>query len=733
MAGRGLKGHESGPEERFGRLQSWADGILHSYSQVFFSPNRSVGAILLVATFVVPLSGALGLLAVLVALLTARAFHFSGESSRLGLFSYNALLVGLGLGALYQPTPTSVALLVVAAFFTVLATAALNSALGLVFNLPSLTLPFLTVFYLVTALALRADGMEAAPWTYSPFLEGEWLWHPVASYLKAMGAIFFLPRVDVGVFLAIGLLVYSRIGFVLSLLGFAVAYPVSLYLVSVPDAHLHLMMGYNLILVAVALGGVWFVPRLSSFLLALGGVLIGAILTIGGGALLERVGLSLLILPFNLTVLPMLYAMRQRVRDGAPKAVDFAMGTPEQNLNYFQTRMARFGYLYFVQFSLPFLGKWRCTQGNDGAHTHRGHWRHGFDFEVADATGAVSKGTGRRVEDYYCYRLPVLAAADGTVARVVDGIPDNAVGEMNLKDNFGNLVLLYHGPGLYSMVAHLAKGSVKVKPGELVKEGDTLGLCGNSGRSPVPHLHYQLQGTNRVGAPTIEAAFHEVVRVEEERETLLARHVPTLGESVRNVDTSQGLHRLFRFDIGESAQFRFQCGTRTHEETVHSEIDLYGNLKLTTRQPESTLFFENKNRTFVIYDYQGPNRTVLSVVNLALPRVPLEPGRTLLWSDHLLSRFFYALPGRLLRDLFSPFLGLGGVSMEYRMETTMRSLTVHGVSRETWKGGTPILKTVAELNDRDGLTQATVELKGRAMTIRRLTDVNNEDDKKETA
>ena len=712
---RGERGHEANRS-----AATLLDAVLNSYSQIFFSPNRMVGAILLGASFVAPVSGAFGLLAVLVALGTAKAFRFSQETAGLGLLSYNALLVGLGIGALYEPTFTTLGLLMVAAFFSVLATAALNSALGVTFNLPSLTLPFLVVFYLVTALALLVVGVDANAWHYNSTLEGEWLWHPLASYLKSMGAIFFLPRVDAGLFLVIALLVYSRIGFILSLMGFAVAYPVSLYLVAVPDASLHLMMGYNLILVAVALGGVWFVPRFTSFLFALGGVLIGAILTIGGRALLDRMGLSLLILPFNLTVIPMLYAMRQRTRDGSPKAVDFGMGTPEQNLNYFQTRMARFGYLYYVQFSLPVLGRWVCTQGNDGPHTHKGYWRHGFDFEVQDSTGSVYKGSGRRPEDFHCYRLPVIASADGTVAKVLDGITDNAIGEMNMKDNFGNVVILYHGVGLYSMVAHLAPGSIKVKLGEVVKEGDVLGLCGNSGRSPVPHVHFQLQGTARVGAPTIEAAFHEAIVVAEDKEVLHARYIPEEGDVLRNIDTEEDFGRLLRFDIGTEHEYRFKRFSLNRVERIESKIDLYGNLKLTSEHPEGVLYFENKDRTFVIYDYQGPNRSALSVLNLALPRVPLESGRNLVWKDHLVSRYFYRLPGRILRDLVSPFLGLGGVKMEYRMERTMRSLTVHGESLEKMKGGASVLKTVAILSDRNGLESAIVEVKGKTMSLERI-------------
>jgi urea transporter/murein DD-endopeptidase MepM/ murein hydrolase activator NlpD len=693
------------------------EAVLGSYSQIFFTRSRAVGVLLLAATFVVPVQGLFGLGAVLLALSVARLFHFSSDSIRAGIFSYNALLVGLGMAALFQPSPAVIALAMVATLLAVVATATLNAALGATFNLPSLTLPFLLVFYLLLAFVGELRGVEAVPHAYVAAIQGEALPHVVASYLKSLGAIFFLPRVDAGAMILVALLFYSRIGFVLSLLGFAVAYPISLHLVAVPDAELHLMMGYNLILVAVALGGVWFVARPTALLFALGGTLVGAVLTLGGRSLTAKLGLPLLILPFNLTVIPLLYAMRLRTRDKAPKAVDFWMGTPEENLNYFQTRMARFGYLYYVRFSLPFLGKWVCTQANDGEHTHQGHWRHGLDFEVQAGDGRLFTGAGEKPEDYCCYRLPVLAAADGTVAKVVDGIADNSLGEVNRDENWGNAVVLYHGPGLYSVVAHLANGSTKVREGEVVKRGSVLGLCGNSGRSPIPHLHFQLQATAHLGAPTIAVSFHEIVTQESVGETLHANCLPTKGERVRNLERDPALARLFGFPIKERFKLEAVAG-RSRVEGVVSEIDLYGNLILRSEGKGGHIYFENHRSTLTIYDYIGSANANLYLLQAALPRIPFDPAAGLAWSDHLVARHFYPLPIRVLRDFIAPFLGLGGMRMRYRMERSNGVCTVTGESELRDGQGVPLMKTVATARDGVGLETVGIKLRGKTRRAR---------------
>ena len=56
----------------------------------------------------------------------------------------------------------------------------------------------------------------------------------------------------------------------------------------------------------------------------------------------------------------------------------------------------------------------------------------------------------------------------------------------------GNHVILDRGDGVYAVLAHLRRGSVRVRKGQSVRAGDLLAECGNSGNSTEPHLHFQL-------------------------------------------------------------------------------------------------------------------------------------------------------------------------------------------------------------------------------------------------
>ena len=146
---------------------------------------------------------------------------------------------------------------------------------------------------------------------------------------------------------------------------------------------------------------------------------------------------------------------------------------------------------------LPFKGTWVVFWGGDtkqlNAHHDVDNQRFAFDFDALDDKGKRYKGKGKRNEDYYSFGKEVLAPADGIVVEAVDGIRDNKPGSMNPYLTLGNTVIIKHRKNEVSVLAHLKQGSIKVKEGDKVKLGQVVGLCGNSGNSSVPHLHYHLQ------------------------------------------------------------------------------------------------------------------------------------------------------------------------------------------------------------------------------------------------
>jgi Peptidase family M23 len=125
-------------------------------------------------------------------------------------------------------------------------------------------------------------------------------------------------------------------------------------------------------------------------------------------------------------------------------------------------------------------------------HAQARDQRFAYDIMVRK-NGSSHDGDGSRAEQYYCWGRPILAPAAGAVVEAVDSLPDMTPGEMNPRQPLGNHVILDHGDGEYSFLAHMQKGSVRVHDGEKVTSSTVLGGCGNSGNTSEPHLHYHLQ------------------------------------------------------------------------------------------------------------------------------------------------------------------------------------------------------------------------------------------------
>lgn len=193
-----------------------------------------------------------------------------------------------------------------------------------------------------------------------------------------------------------------------------------------------------------------------------------------------------------------------------------------------------------TKLSLPFSGRWYCFWGGDTKEQNHHHdapsQRYAFDFVMRDEGGSTHRGEGKRNEDYYCFGRPLPAPADGVVTDVIRGVRDNVPGSMNPFSALGNAVFIRHREHEVSVMAHFKLGSIRPKVGEKVKAGQVVGLCGNSGNSSEPHLHYHLQNTPVIQDATGIKVFFEKVTAEAADKTAsptaAKRHSPVKGETV---------------------------------------------------------------------------------------------------------------------------------------------------------------------------------------------------------
>ncbi len=116
-----------------------------------------------------------------------------------------------------------------------------------------------------------------------------------------------------------------------------------------------------------------------------------------------------------------------------------------------------------------------------GHLSYDGH--NGVDFAIANLA-VMQRG------------VDVVAAAAGVVTHIHDGEADISMDETGPGDSIdginGNSVTLTHKGGWRSLYAHLRRGSLRVRTGQEVAAGASLGQVGLSGNSNFPHLHFTL-------------------------------------------------------------------------------------------------------------------------------------------------------------------------------------------------------------------------------------------------
>lgn len=128
------------------------------------------------------------------------------------------------------------------------------------------------------------------------------------------------------------------------------------------------------------------------------------------------------------------------------------------------------------------------------------------DYQCGTLTYDGHNGTDIRLPTLAAQRagVHVLAAAEGQVLRVRDRVADALqISPFASSDEraCGNGAVIAHARSWETQYCHMAKGSVRVKPGDRVVAGQSIGMVGLSGRAQFPHVHLTVRHEGRVVDP----------------------------------------------------------------------------------------------------------------------------------------------------------------------------------------------------------------------------------------
>jgi len=679
------------------RLSIHSKAVLNSYSELLFLGKPWPGVLLIaMMTWFNPNLSLSGLLAVLITYQFARFLKMKQAFLHSGFYTYNALLVGLSIGAVFKISPLSVLFIISLSIFTFMVNSLLYNVFSTFFKLPVLSLPFVIVSSIAYLASSKYSSLFVLSY-YPPPTSGLELYFPfwLAGYLKSLGAILFYPHILIGLGFSIIIFLYSRILFMLTLVGYFTGTLISgtmqgSFIQAFSDT-----THFNYILIAMAIGGVFMIPSPRSYLLCVIAVASATSLLDSVQVFWATYGLPAFTLPFNMITLIFIYVL-EGIKH--PMIAHLPQISPEATLDHYLAHTRRFkGSTRSL--ALPFTGEWVVWQGVDGAWTHKGNWKHAYDFVIFDSDEKTYRNGGHKLEDYYAFRKPVLSPVRGRVLKVVSTLFDNAVGELDEVNNWGNLIIIYDVREFYVEISHFAKDSIKVKEGQWVERGMLLGMCGNSGYSAQPHIHIQVQALEQIGSYTLPFSFVNYLHNREYQANAIPEENDTIAPLF--IDKKLDIKTTFLADQNISYEV-FKNGTKTGKLELTVKISTDGTFYLDSGKGQ--LYFGKHEGTFIVYSIQG-NDPCLKAIFLALPRLPMGYKNKLCWNDSLTSELVL----NKVQHAISLFVGsfFHELNKVHSLHTFSKPNTIEGViTSKFWN----IQKnTTLELDDVSGFKRIQVD------------------------
>lgn len=608
----------------------------------FLIPHPWIGALLWIAVFQDTRYAAFALLGVVVAEIICRVFQIRDTSPVEGSLKANAVLAAIAAAWLTGsgdiPLQTQIVVTLGSAITATVVTAAVMKALSNV-DLPALVLGYCLVAVLLFAIFpyWTYSATSAMEWWPVPVNLSEW----VVTFFRTLGALLFSPTLLVGFIVVTAVLLWSRMAFAAGLTGWIAGILMAIALNQQGVIFYWMPTAYNFFLTGMALGAVFFLPGRTSLIMAAAGGCGAALVAVGLQHLFPATALGYLPVVSVVTIWAGIYALTLNQDQTIVRRNQATNLPPEEawwRAAYWNQRSGHEGPFLLV----PISGPTQIGQGVDGQFSHAGAWRYALDFQRPDLPGQPRR---RDADGAASWNPPVLAPASGIVERVRNDVADNPLGICNYAENWGNYVIIQLDQGNWALLAHLQQGSVAVKPGMRVEIGSYLGMVGNSGRSPIPHLHLQAQKSPRLGAPSMPFRLANFLSATDAEKPLLQWHPSALpdqgtvvapaltnprvlpiltsgapGSAIWSVETDGIIPRPFRKLHSESATritITFDTGGR------HLFRSSAGGALISNTDPDA----------WRVLELQTGTPPLLTLLALAAPSIPYAAVTGMKWEE----------------------------------------------------------------------------------------------------
>ncbi len=258
-------------------ILGFVDEVLRGCGQVMFQNSPITGLFFFAGLFVGGLEfGLYGVFGTAVSTATARWLGVPASLTKVGLYGYNGTLVGVGLAFYLQDSVLLAFYVLIASITVTIVTAAIGNVVSQ-WQLPALTGPFVVTTWIFALGLYGFNRLEGTAVSQAPVL-------PAAAtgarasldfrdildgFFLGPAEVFFQGKVIIGVLFLIGILCSSHIDFSMAVIGSLVGLGTGWVLGMDASTLSAGLAGFNAVLTMMALGGLFYVLDLNSFLLAI--------------------------------------------------------------------------------------------------------------------------------------------------------------------------------------------------------------------------------------------------------------------------------------------------------------------------------------------------------------------------------------------------------------------------------------------------------------------------------
>lgn len=611
--------------------------LFRAYATVFFSYSPWVGAWFALISWCSPRTAFAGFFSLLCTWGWGRVLSIKPPGD---LHLVNGLLCGLFLSAFYPVTPQLlVGLLVVTLFVTICVNWFCNF-LWNVGKVPLMSLPFVLGTWIMILIfhekQLISFPSMIVSWKDLPdFLS--WPWSN--DFFSSMGGLLLVPYPLTGALVFLGICIASRYLALLAIAGYAIG---ALLLDFLGFGFLTVETGYNFMLVAIALGGIFMRPSLFSFFVALCGSALSAVFILSLYKLLSPLQLPMLVLPFLLSTYFWLGGLSYRTdKKQNTLSLDSPI-SPEIAHERYSLECARGIHIDSTYISQPFLDEWAVAYDSDIGLNY-------FTRPVQLTDSITDNGSDKIM----AMEQPVFAPDDASVMEMRDIVSDDYQ-KAALDEKWGNFILLRDYLGTYILLPYLKAGSIKPRPGEWVTRGQPIGACDAINDSEY-RLYIQIQKGVRPYSKHMPFHLSNVLTYKKNQpKQFNLFYVPVAGDYLISAQRNHDLAAALTLQPALTLEYAVTDQNKRKEiMMLQTGVTPQGLTRLYAARDRS-VGYEETPLSMVFYDMQGDRDILLDLWVLAMGLTPLTSQTDCWYDEPPLKRWPLGFGKRMLVALLRP-------------------------------------------------------------------------------